>query len=114
DAESTALWLEDIPVVDARWDRAALARAAHLLGRVAASPRVRPLATVADPGGYRTLRSYAEGRVVMQVVPALRDDAIWHHPVVAPAFDAALRRDLLAAADALPAVLAELESLPHG
>ena len=114
DAESTALWLEDIPVVDARWDRAALARAAHLLGRVAASPRVRPLATVADPGGHRTLRSYAEGRVVMQVVPALRDDAIWHHPVVAPAFDAALRRDLLAAADALPAVLAELESLPHG
>jgi hypothetical protein len=49
DAESTALWLDDIPTVPVRWDRAGLARAAHLLGRLAASPRVRPRATVADP-----------------------------------------------------------------
>ena len=114
DAESTALWLEDVPVVAARWDRAALARAAHLLGRLAASPRVRPLATVADPGQHRTLRSYAEGRLELQVVPALHDDGIWRHPVVAAAFDDALRRDLVAAADTLPAVVAELEALPHG
>ena len=114
DAESTALWLEDVPVVSARWDRPALARAAHLLGRLAASPRIRPLATVADPGQHRTLRSYAEGRVAAQVVPALHDDAIWRHPVVTPAFDDTLRRDLVAAADTLPAVVAELEALPYG
>jgi hypothetical protein len=114
DTESIALWLEDVPLVPARWDRAALARAAHLLGRLAASPHVEPLATVADPGGHRTLRSYAEGRVAVQVVPALHDDGIWRHPVVAPAFDDALRRDLVAAADALPAVVDEMEALPHG
>ncbi len=112
DAESTALWLEDVPAVAARWDRAALAHAAHLLGRLAASPRVRPLATVADPGQHRTLRSYAEGRVAAQVVPALHDDEIWRHPLVAAAFDDTLRRDLVAAADRLPAVVAELEPCP--
>jgi hypothetical protein len=114
DAESTALWLEDVAVVDARWDRAALVRAAHLLGRLAASPRVRPLATVADPGRRRTIRTYAEGRVALQVVPALHDDALWRHPVVAPAFDDALRRDLVAAAGRLGAVVDEIEALPHG
>jgi hypothetical protein len=114
DAESTALWLEDIPVVAARWDRAELARAAHLLGRLAASPRVRPLATVADPGQHRSLRTYVEGRLVLHVVPALHDYDLWRHPVVAPGFDDTLRRDLVAAADTLPAVVAELEALPHG
>jgi hypothetical protein len=114
DAESTALWLEDVPVVPACWDRAALARAAHLLGRLAASPEVRPLVTVADPGRHRSLRSYAEGRLGLGVVPALHDDGIWRHPVVAPAFDDALRRDLVAAAATLPAVVDELEGLPHG
>ena len=101
-------------MVDVRWDRAALVRAAHLLGRLAASPRVRPLATVADPGRHRTLRSYAEGRLALQVVPALQDEGIWTHPVVTPAFAENLRHDLVAAAGTLPAVVDELEALPHG
>ncbi len=67
DAESAALWLEDVPAVPTRWDRAALARAAHLLGRLAVSPRVRPLAAVADPAGRRIARTYAEGRLVRWV-----------------------------------------------
>ena len=114
DAESTALWLEDVPVVDTRWDRPALAHAAHLLGRLAASPQVRLLATVADPGQHRSLRGYVDERIALQVVPALHDDAIWGHPVVAPAFDDALRRDLISAVETLPAVVDELEALPHG
>jgi hypothetical protein len=114
DAESIALWLEDVPVLPARWDRTALAYAAHLLGRLAASQRVRPLATVADPGGHRTLRGYVEERIGLQVVPALHDDEIWRHPVVAAAFDVTLRRDLVAAIETLPAVVVELEALPHG
>jgi hypothetical protein len=77
DDESTALWLEDIPIVPGRWDRDGLVRAAHLLGRLAASPRVRPLATVADPSQCRTPRMYAEGRLALQVVPALHDAEIW-------------------------------------
>jgi hypothetical protein len=112
--DAAALWLEDVPTVPVRWDRAALAHAARLLGRLAASPAVRPLATVADPAGSRSVRGYVEGRVALQVVPALRDPDVWAHPVVAPAFDAVLRRDLLAAADDLPTVVDELESLPHG
>jgi Phosphotransferase enzyme family len=114
DTESSALWLEDVPVVAARWDRTALARAAHVLGRLAASSRVRPLATVADPGQHRSLRTYAEGRLALHVVPALHDGEIWRHPVVAAAFDDTLRCDLVAAADTLPAVVAELESMDHG
>lgn len=114
DAESTALWLEDVPTAAVTWDRAALARAARLLGRLAASPRVRPVATVADPHRHRTLRVYAEGRLRHAVVPALRDPGLWRHPLVAAAFDDALRRDLLTAADALPALVDELEALPHG
>ena len=114
DAESAVLWLDDVPAVAALWDRAELAHAAQLLGRLAASPQVRPLVTVADPGQHRTLRSYAEGRVAAQVVPALHDGGIWRHPIVAAAFDDALRRDLVAAADTLPAVVAELESMAHG
>ena len=114
DAESTALWLEDVPAVAARWDRAALAHAAQLLGRLAASPRVRPLATVADPGQHRTLRSYTEGRLGLYVVPALHDDDLWRHPLVAAAFDDTLPRDLVAATATPPAVVAELEALPYG
>lgn len=114
DPESTALWLEDVPVVPVRWDRAALARAARLLGRLAASPRVRPLATVADPAGRRTIRTYTENRLVHQLVPALHDDGLWRHPLLAATFDDALRRDLVAAAADLPAVVAELEAAPQG
>jgi Phosphotransferase enzyme family len=114
DAESTALWLEDVPTLPGRWDRAGLARAAYLLGRLAASPRVRRLATVADPQQRRTLRTYATGRLGLPVVPALHDPEIWRHPLVDGTFDDALRRDLLTAADALPAVVEELEALPHG
>jgi hypothetical protein len=47
-------------------------------------------------------------------VPALHDGEIWCHPIVAAAFDDALRRDLVAAADGLPAVVAELESMAYG
>jgi hypothetical protein len=108
--------------VPARRDTRALARAAYLLGArhrqarrqpVGEVGRVRPLASVADPDGRRTIRAYADGRVAHQVVPALRDPEVWRHPLVAGAFDAALRRDLLAAADDLPALVDELSAAPH-
>jgi hypothetical protein len=46
------------------------------------------------------------------VLPALAGNDIWSHPLVRDAFDAPLRRRLLAAADALPALLDELDGAP--
>jgi hypothetical protein len=114
DDESAALWLEAVDALPADWGVANLAHAAHLLGRVAASPDVRPLARVGDVHGKRTVRGYAEGRVAVQVLPALRSDELWQHPLIAATFDDRLRKDLLAAADALPDILDELDSMPLG
>ena len=43
---------------------------------------------------------YYYGRFIGQVLPALRDDACWEHPVVAAGFDDRLRDDMRAAAEA--------------
>jgi Phosphotransferase enzyme family len=112
DIESAALWLEAIDTVPVSWDVERLARAAYLLGRLAASPEVRPLARIADPAGNRTIRAYAEGRVAYQIAPALRSDDLWRHPLIAGAFDDQLRDDLLRALDGLPTIVEELETMP--
>jgi len=114
DHESAALWLEAVDARPATWEVDQLAHAAYLLGRLAASPAVRPLALVGDPAGKRTMRTYAEGRVDNQILPALRSDDVWHHPLIAATFDDHLRKDLLAAADELPGILDELEAMPLG
>jgi Phosphotransferase enzyme family len=114
DDESAAVWLEAVDVLTEPWDVGRHARAAYLLGRLAASPRVRPLATLCDGGGKRTVRDYADGRVAHLVVPALRDDEIWSHPLVAETFGTALRDELRAAADLLPTWLDELDRAPVG
>lgn len=46
------------------------------------------------------------------VLPALTEDGAWAHSLVRAVFDARLRRRLLAAADALPALLDELDDTP--
>ena len=114
DDESAALWLEAVDTAPTTWSVEKLAHAAYLLGRLAASPDVRRLARVGDVDGKRTVRAYAEGRVALQVVPALRSDDVWNHPLVAATFDDQLRKDLLRAADALPAIVDELETMPIG
>jgi hypothetical protein len=111
DEESAALWLEEVRPLRNVWDEARFARVAFLLGRLAGSPLVRPTARAARRGGERLVRAYAEGRVAQQLLPALRSDVVWSHPLVAGAF-APLRADLLGAADRLDAVVRELESLP--
>jgi hypothetical protein len=110
DAESAALWLEHIPARRVTWDTARHARAAYLLGRLAASRAVAPLATAVH--GARTPRIYADAWLAHVVLPALTKDDVWSHPLVRDAFDARLRRRLLTAADALPALLDELDDAP--
>ena len=109
DDRSYALWLEAVPAVEATWDLARFGRAAHLLGRLAASPRVAPAALVGD--FPITVRDYVEGRVSMQVVPALRSE-VWLHPAIAGAFDDELRERVLASLDHLTTYADEADALP--
>jgi hypothetical protein len=110
DADSAALWLEHIPARRVTWDIERHARAAYLLGRLAASRAVAPLATAVH--GARTPRPYAGTWLAHIVLPVLAGDEVWAHPLVRDAFGARLRHRLLAAAGALPALLDELDDAP--
>jgi hypothetical protein len=110
DADSAALWLEQVPARRVIWDAGRHARAAYLLGRLAASRTVAPLATAVH--GARTPRAYAGAWLAHIALPALTGNDVWSHPLIRDAFDARLRRRLLAAADALPALLDELDDAP--
>jgi hypothetical protein len=108
---SAGLWLQAIAHDPSRWQPPTFARAAYLLGRLAASPRVRPLRSL---GSSDVVRGYGHGRLEHQVLPALRTPELWNHPLVAPAFDPVQRDRLLATADALPQLLQELDGAPLG
>jgi hypothetical protein len=109
DESSYTVWLEVVPTVDVAWDLARDVAAAELLGRFAATPGVRALA---DIGGHDVgVHSYVAGRLAHQVLPILRDEGAWQHPLVAQTFEP-LRDRLLAAADQVPAYADELASLP--
>ena len=108
DELSAAVWLEEVPAPPATWDLARYGRAAHLLGRLAASRRVSPLGRL---GTDFTLTWYASGRLAIQVVPMLRSDEIWRHPLCA-AFDRELRDRLLTASDRALELAAEIDALP--
>jgi len=111
DEESACLWLHAVDADPAPWPPATFARAAHLLGRLAASPAVEPVGRL---GTRDVVRGYAHGRLDGQVLPALRDPALWAHPLVAETFGAELRDRLLSAADALPRLLLELDAAALG
>jgi Phosphotransferase enzyme family len=112
DDESASVWLGVVAAEQVRWDLDRHASAAHLLGRLAAREAVVPIAAAgAVPQPART---YASGRVVHMVVPALLGDEVWSHPLVSAAFDAALRDRLRTATTRLPAFLDELDAMPVG
>jgi hypothetical protein len=109
DDSSYAVWLEVVPTVEVVWDLARDVEAAGLLGAFAGTPGVQALARV---GGHDVgLHSYVHGRLDHQVLPILRDEGVWHHPLVEGPFGP-LRDRLLAAADLLPAFVAELGEMP--
>jgi hypothetical protein len=111
DDESAALWLRVVDVDARPWTPEDFRRAAYLLGRLAASPQVRPLNLI---GSQDVVRRYSHGRVQHQIVPILRNEELWRHPLVAEAFDPELRTRILGAVDALPSILAELDAAPLG
>lgn len=112
DELSAALWLDAVPVRPVTWDAARFGAAAHLLGRLAASETVAPLSEVHAVDD--AIRRYASGRFAGQVVPALEDDDLWQHPLLAQPFGDRLRDDMRAAAAAMPGYLDELDTVPLG
>ncbi len=112
DELSSAVWMEEIPAVDVTWDLARYEHAAHLLGRFAGSPAMAPFGRV---GAFDwTVSAYTDGRLTHQVVPALFDDNVWRHPLVAEAFGDELRDRLRASGARLRAYTDELETMPTG
>ena len=110
DELSMAIWLEAVDRPAVTWDLERYRRAAYLLGRMAASPTVAPLA---DVGAFEwSVRSYVFGRLDMQVLPVLRDDGVWQHPAIAEAFGDDLRDRLRAAALRVDGWLEELDRMP--
>ncbi|MFL6171856.1 MAG: phosphotransferase, partial [Marmoricola sp.] len=110
DELSASLWLEDLPIRDVTWDLARYGRAAYLLGRLAGSPQVAPLAGV---GGFSwEVSTYVAGRLTHQVFPMLRVDELWAHPLIAGAFDSELRGRLLDVADNVHTYSDELAAFP--
>ena len=95
DELSAAIWIEDVSAREVEWDLERYRRAAYLLGRLAASRDVAPLAGLRDVEW--SLTSYARGRVAVDVVPMLMGDEVWQHPLCA-AFDDDLRDRLRGAA----------------
>ncbi len=112
DETSAAIWLPALDVVDNPWETADFAHAAHLLGRLAGSDAVAELAPLGDADGRNTIRTYADGRLAMQVAPALRSTELWQMPWLADAFDDELRGRLLDTLDRVPAFVDELEAAP--
>ena len=88
---SAALWLEAVDHVQEPWELDRFVDAARLLGRLAASRDVRPFAEVGRGAGQQVVRSYAQGRVRHQLLPALEDEGVWQHPLVAATFPPELR-----------------------
>jgi len=107
DEDSAALWLEQVPTRPVVWDVERHAQAAYLLGRLAACRAAAPLASAVH--GARTPRFYADTWLRHIVLPSLTGVDVWRHPLVRDAFDGGLSHRLLTAADALPALLDELD-----
>lgn len=114
-----SLWLEDVHQSPEPWDIDRFARAAYLLGQLAARrrpdlvPPLLPRPGISTPG--IALRYYFQGRIRMGALNAIADEQTWRHPLLAGALDGdhALRTDLLALGDRMPAVLDALDELPQ-
>lgn len=108
---SAGLWLQFIGHDSSRWSVETFVRAAYLLGRLAASPTVHPLRTL---GSTDVVRGYVRGRLDHQVLPILRAEELWAHPLVAPAFGPDLKNRIMEAVQALPRLIEELDRAPLG
>jgi hypothetical protein len=112
--DRTRLWMEDVAAPSAAWDLARYQMAAHALGRLAGRYPAASIPAELPPLGMG-LGAFFRLRIQSTVLPPLRSDQIWDHPLAraALAVDPGLRADLLALADDAPAILDMLDDLPH-
>ncbi len=109
--DRVAWWMEDIDVDDEPWTDEVYARAAHLLGRLAARRTPGSAAGASDlPAGF-AVRKVVDSRGPL-LAGVLDDDALWGRPVVAAAVDGTFRDDLRRGLGMLPALLDEMDTLP--
>ena len=123
DADHIALWWEFITQRQGQWAQPDYERAAYLLGRLAARRREGALvnqnlpARAHDQSRGSSLRRYTETRVLLGMLPPMRDGAVWGHPVVAEALsrtrDPRLPEAMLALGERLPKLIDVLERLPQ-
>ncbi|MEO7071000.1 MAG: phosphotransferase [Nostocoides sp.] len=114
DEASAVVWLPEVDVVPWSWPAARLAHAAGLLGRLAASQRVRGLSGIEESDLQHGVRRYAEGRLGVQIGPMLHDHDLWRHPVLKECFGEDLRARLSGHFDRLPEYVDWLEAAPQG
>jgi hypothetical protein len=109
------IWMEDVPAATVVWDDERYTAAARALGRLAGRTYRDGLPEDAPPL-YAGLRMLWSMRISSQLVSTVRDEAIWRHPLMAATAEAdpALRADLLSLAAEAPAILDQLDLLPHG
>ena len=112
DERSATVWLEDVSAPAVAWDAERFARAAFLLGRLAASAQVAERAGVGEHPW--NVYSYYYGRLANQVLPLLADPGIWRHPLVSSTFDDELRGRLDKAAARAAEYVDELAGMPPG
>ncbi|MFI6600602.1 hypothetical protein ACIBHX_30525 [Nonomuraea sp. NPDC050536] len=105
DDDRLVMWLEDVQQAPGEWDLDRYHRAARLLGELAA---MRPTS-----GPNASLRTFATNIPPQVMIPAVLDDAVWRHPLVAPHADERLREDIAFFATQIGTILDALERLPH-
>ncbi|NUP00641.1 MAG: phosphotransferase [Nonomuraea sp.] len=105
DDDRLVMWLEDVQEAPGAWDLDRYHRAARLLGELAA---MRPAS-----GTNLSLRTFATNVPPQVMIPAVMDDAVWRHPLVAPYADERLREDIAFLASRTGTILDALDRLPH-
>lgn len=111
DDDRIAVWMEDVADTGLEWRPDDYRAAARRLGRLAG--RLPATSVPSDvPVSPRDFRSYFFGRVQFGVLPVLRDDATWAHPLISAAVDDGLRKDLERCVETIPPLLDQLDGLP--
>lgn len=110
--DRVAVWMQDVAVSDERWSVHRFARAARLLGRLAANRcDAALLASCGVPAGFG-VRKYVDGPVTGALF-ALRDSGVWRHPSLDTRLGRQVRGELLELAPQVPAILDLLDGLPQ-